>query len=355
MKIKFLKAFNGDSILLSYLEDNEKPKNILIDGGIGWTYKNPKGPKGKPQYNELKDVIDTIRSKSEFIDLLIITHIDKDHIEGILSWFNDDDNADNLVKKVWFNSGNIISKFLNKPENMDLNHKISNEGSLQTSISHGIEFSKYLSEKGILEQRLILQGDILHFESLKFRILSPNREKLEKLLIEWRKKEPELETSKPNDYSLSLKDHISSDKFEEDSALPNGSSIAFILTYKGKDLLFLGDSHPSIIVKGLTFFDYSLEKPLPVEFVKMSHHGSKKNTSVELLELIDSENYIISTNGKEHNHPHKQLIARLINLKNDCNIYFNYPELIDRIITKTDKTEYPNFKVAGLKNNEFDI
>ena len=32
-----------------------------------------------------------------------------------------------------------------------------------------------------------------------------------------------------------------------------------------------------------------------------------------------------------------------------------YPELIDRIITKTDKTEYPNFKVAELKNNEFDI
>ena len=39
MQIKFLKAYNGDFIWISFLE-NERPCNIVIDGGIGDTYQN---------------------------------------------------------------------------------------------------------------------------------------------------------------------------------------------------------------------------------------------------------------------------------------------------------------------------
>lgn len=55
MRIKFLKAFNGDSILISFLE-NEIPRNILIDGGIGDTYKTTSNIKG-----DLHEVIKKIR------------------------------------------------------------------------------------------------------------------------------------------------------------------------------------------------------------------------------------------------------------------------------------------------------
>ena len=37
MKIKFLQAFNGDSIWISYADDGGN-KNILIDGGTSATY-----------------------------------------------------------------------------------------------------------------------------------------------------------------------------------------------------------------------------------------------------------------------------------------------------------------------------
>ena len=60
MKVKFLKADNGDSILISIVDSENKNRNILIDGGIKKTYKTDKGSKGKPEFGELKTVIDTI-------------------------------------------------------------------------------------------------------------------------------------------------------------------------------------------------------------------------------------------------------------------------------------------------------
>ena len=48
-----------------------------------------------------------------------------------------------------------------------------------------------------------------------------------------------------------------------------------------KNFLFLGDAHPtSITQKGLTMFGYNADTPINAEMVKLSHHGSKGNTSL---------------------------------------------------------------------------
>lgn len=354
MKIKFLKAFNGDSILISFNDEAHQPRNILIDGGIGGTYKIDKNAKGKLEFGELKDVIDNLCARNEFVDLLIITHIDDDHIGGILKWFDSDPEASNLVKKVWFNSGGLIAEFLKKPENKELSHFINPTKTPHTSIGQGIEFSKYILEKDIWDRRIILQGDIVSELGLKFTILSPNKPKLEKLLKEWKKTEPDLKTAaKADDYSKSLNEHIDNDVFSEDDKFPNGSSISFILTYKDQHFLFLGDSHPSVIVEGLKHFGFTEENPLKTELVKLSHHGSKKNTSVNLLKLLDADNFIVSTNGQSHQHPDKQLLARLINEKENCNIYFNYKERMDLIFSIQDKKDFPNFKAIATQELNF--
>jgi len=51
--------------------------------------------------------------------------------------------------------------------------------------------------------------------------------------------------------------------------------------------------------------------------------------SQELLEIINCNNYIISTNGKKHAFPHKESLARIIvnpdrNKEISINFYFNY-------------------------------
>jgi beta-lactamase superfamily II metal-dependent hydrolase len=111
------------------------------------------------------------------------------------------------------------------------------------------------------------------------------------------------------------------------------------MTYNSKNFLLLGDAYPSTVVDGLKYFGFSEENPLKAEFVKVSHHGSKANTNYELLSLIDSDKFIISTNGT-HNLPNKQCLARIINSKPGVSLYFNYPDLINEIFSSEDREEF---------------
>jgi beta-lactamase superfamily II metal-dependent hydrolase len=355
MKIRFLKAFNGDSIHISFLDGENKKRNILIDGGINQTYKLDKGKKGKPVFGELKNTIDNVKNSNELIDLLIMTHIDDDHISGILKWFSEDVDAFKLINEVWFNSGELIAKWLNKDESENLKIFFSSSANLLTSISQGKEFGKYISEKGLVKEGLILQNMALKRFGLEFKILSPNKFKLKKLYKDWIKEDEALLTAASvNDYSISLKDHLINDLFQEDDSCSNGSSIAFLLTMREKNLVFLGDSHPSVIVEGLKLLGYSEKKPLKADILKISHHGSKGNTNIELLKHIKAKNYVISTNGLRHEHPHKQFLARLMNENKDCSIYFNYEERMKAIFSKQDKRDYPHVNLIPIKK-EFEL
>jgi hypothetical protein len=71
MRIKVLKAFNGDSSLVSFNDIDGVPRNIVIDGGIGENYMQAKGSKGKPVFGELKKCIDEIKNAKQHIDLLV--------------------------------------------------------------------------------------------------------------------------------------------------------------------------------------------------------------------------------------------------------------------------------------------
>jgi beta-lactamase superfamily II metal-dependent hydrolase len=353
MKIKFLNAFNGDAILISFKEE-EQQRNILIDGGVPATYIQ-KGKNGKPEFGELKEIIDTIRERDEKIDLLILTHVDDDHIGGILKWVEKDSDAHKLIGQVWFNSGRLISEYFDEEENKENLIEINPDESTLTSIGQGVKFEDYIEKNGIWDRSIMIALEYFEYLGVKFKILSPSPDKLKLLLGKWEKEAPEsLDTAAPkNDYNLTLSEHILKDKFKEDDSIHNGSSIAFIMTLEDKNYVFLADSHPTVVANSLKEFGYSKGKPLKAELVKISHHGSKANNNVEMLELIKTTKYVISTNGDKHAHPNKQFIARLASIISDCDVYFNYPEKIEKIFTDADYTDFPNFKPTSIINNEF--
>lgn len=352
MKIKFLKAFNGDAILITF-KDKEEVRNILIDGGMPATYVQ-KGKNGKLEYGELKETVDRIRENNEKIDLLILTHVDDDHIGGVLKWFEKDKEAHKIIGKVWFNSGRLISEYFNEQEIAENLLEIPDESTL-TSIGQGVKFEDYIEKNEIWDRSIVVALEYFEYLGVKFKILSPSSDKLKLLLGKWGKEKPEsLDTSADkNDYELTLVEHISKDKFKEDPAVHNGSSITFVMTFEKKNFVFLADSHPSVVVDSLKTFGYSREKPLNAELVKISHHGSKANNSVELLELIKTNKYVISTNGNKHAHPNKQFLARLASVNDNCEVYFNYPEQIEQIFFDADYADFPNFKPTSKENNEF--
>jgi beta-lactamase superfamily II metal-dependent hydrolase len=348
MELRLLQANNGDAIHLRFKDEEDYFRNILIDGGTSGTYTF-KNHKSKIQDGALKQLIEKVRQQDEFIDLLILTHVDDDHIAGILKWFEHDTCAKDLVKKVWFNSGRLISEFFKQEEIRENLLIIRNDNNHNTSISQGVIFEDFIEENNIWDRRIIKSSDEIFLFGLKFTILSPSKSQLKKLLTKWEKEVPVFDTACINDYSIDLFKLIDSDSFREDDSIHNGSSIAFIVENQDKCILFLGDSHPQTIIDSLRKLGYSSQNPINVDFVKLSHHGSKANTSLNLLHLIQSEKFLISSDGSGHGLPDKQCLARIINSKRKVNLYFNYPELASRIFSEQDFTDFPNFKVCDAK------
>jgi beta-lactamase superfamily II metal-dependent hydrolase len=107
---------------------------------------------------------------------------------------------------------------------------------------------------------------------------------------------------------------------------PNGSSIAFIAEWQGKRVLMGGDAHPGLLAASLAPLAESAGGRLPIDLLKLPHHGSRGNVTREVIDLLDCDDFLISTDGKRHGHPDPQAIARLLKFSpaRTCTLRFNY-------------------------------
>ena len=344
---KKLKAFNGDCIIIKSYNNEGKEINILIDGGTKSTF----------EYSLKKEI-----QGLKYIDLIILTHIDSDHIGGLIKFFNNSIIDKIIVKNIWVNFPNIIE--------IPSGEKIS-FGQAKTLE----DLIKEKMPKTIINNYIHSENGAIIFEGLRITIISPSKEILKKLYDSWPKikelenklDENKIKISKDSDFINNKKplSELNIIPFKPDKSiindLINASSIAIILECQDLKLLLLADSRPEIIEKYL-IENYSAEEKLKVDYVKVSHHGSKNNTSQNMLNYIDCNNYIISTNGGTslHKHPSRETIARIVynekrNFENKRFIYFNYPiedikKKIGNFINDNDMNE-GNWE--ALYKNEF--
>jgi hypothetical protein len=101
--------------------------------------------------------------------------------------------------------------------------------------------------------------------------------------------------------------------FVGDASLPNAASIAFLAEYNGKAVLVGGDANDSVLIESIRILlkRRSLER-LPLDSFVIPHGGSSRNVSRELLQLLDCERYMVSSDGSKFNHPDRETIARII-------------------------------------------
>lgn len=325
--IKVLPAANGDCIIINFV-DNETEINILIDGG-----------RGRHCHRKLKQELEQIRSRNKNIDLMVITHTDEDHIAGINKLFSDSKFDKSILKNVWFNSGSLISKEILLKEDEDKAIPLFPEEK-KMSIRQGITLEKALKETNCWHDEILCSEKRLSIEGLEFSILSPDQNTLSEFLKEWEiEDEASTKMSSITDHHIQIED-LFDHKFNEDPRLANKTSIAFLLEYNKFKLLMLGDAHPSVIISSLKSLGYTKHNKLKVDVMKVSHHGSRGNTSEELMELIECEKYIISTDGSNHGFPHKECLAKIIKFhRNPIKLYFNY-STFGNIFSQDEIEEY---------------
>lgn len=185
MRIKVFPASYGDSFLVKFEHKNKK-YNILIDCGFKSTYNN-----------YIKSELECI----ENLDLLVLTHIDDDHINGAVELFKDYDVLKKLnIKNIWFNDLYQIIKN-NYGIKIDLateEEKALSNGSFDEDIgfksaktlSNYILESKYSNvwnkEIGLIQCKHELYKEVYPInKDIKFVLLSPNSNRIDELFNEW--------------------------------------------------------------------------------------------------------------------------------------------------------------------------
>jgi len=365
IEFKFFKAGQGDSILVStYKEINEKREyktHILIDGGANNLYTR--------ELNKLKKTVSKL-------DLVILTHLDNDHIIGLRDLLDYDikniqkkNTYSPLIKEVWFNafkdSSNIgDAKFKNPIKQIKAN--IKNQIKFRELMSYAndkIKYQDYISID-LIKKPITVNDDV------KLFLLSPNDDKLRNLYFEY---EEELRKTKISDFDTAKDknktiENLSLEPFNknDDTSVANGSSIAFILCYGNKKFLFLADAHIHLITESLKNIKnkyFPKENKLKFEFIKLSHHGSRNNIESKFLNLVETNNYVILTNSKGKNrHPDKETLSKILVHNKNC----NYPNKIRFIFNyalgakdyrydfkEEDKIKY-NFELLHMNNYPWD-
>lgn len=307
-----LAAYNGDSILVKTFTADFNEFVILIDGGTGPTFN----------FSLRKELEDITR-----IDLLVLTHNDSDHIGGLIAFFKSSKIENIDISNIWVNTPNLIE--VNDGEQISYRQSATLESLI-----------KKKKPDSIINNYIHSCNNQYNFSEIKLDILSPSKVILDELYANWPHNDDKngqmsviSGTMDITNYNKSLRE-LSLEAFSPNSSIAgdmiNASSISFILHCPDIKILFLADSRAEVVYEYLSS-DYSPNKKLVVDYLKVSHHGSKNNTSCALLDLIDCDNFIISTNGgiSTHRHPSRETIARIIyhNARDQTvkrNLYINY-------------------------------
>lgn len=310
-----LPAREGDCLWIRY-GDPRRPRQILIDGGRAATAK------------EIKSRFAKLPANQKTFELLIVTHVDRDHIEGVLRLL-EDPALQIGFKDIWFNG---YDHLMNVP--IETFGAAQGERLSMALIKGGLPWNRKWKGKAVCLPKAGLKNVKLP-GGMVVTLFSPDRQKLDKLLPVWVKECSQAglmrsTVAKPSG-ARGLErfggidiEQLAMGPFETDPGEANGSSIAVLVQYEGKRALLTGDAHTDRLTDSIKAFK-GTAKRLRLHALKVAHHASEHNVSRELVELIDCNRYLISTNGSYFKHPTPAAIARLLKFGGrGATLFFNY-------------------------------
>jgi hypothetical protein len=369
------RARKGDCLLLHY-GTKDDPGLALIDGGPGQVYK----PHLKPRLTQIRKARGLGSDESLPIDVLMVSHIDDDHIKGLLELTNELVNAKDSkqplplkVSSVWHNTFDDIIG--NKPDEL----LASVQASFGAAALSGEPDTEGLEPDAAMVLASIGQGYRLQADvrRLKFRInpefdgklvmatddgKSIDMGKKLKLVVTGPMKTELLALQK--DYDTWLKNPDNKKKAKEalasftDVSVPNLSSIVMLAEVGAKRMLFTGDARGDKILQGLELV--GLLNPggkMHMDILKMPHHGSDRNLDPIFFQRISADHYVFSGNG-EHGNPERETLQMLLDESGDkeFTIHLTYPiDEIDVEREKDWKKEQQKEKTRKKKNSKVTV
>ena len=308
-QIEALAAREGDCLWVEWTHGRTR-RRMLIDGGPG-TSNAPPPP--------LAARIASQPANERHFDLVVCTHIDSDHIGGLIGLFNRPPTAFN-VGDVWFNGRQHLNPDMLGTDQGERLGTLLRSKRLPWNLTFGGR-AVVVTDHGPLPQ-VTLPG-------LTLTLLSPTWRTLRDLARKWPSvvAEAERSTAAPPDLLGSEQTgplhELARAPYVPDGSEANGSSIAFLAEHEDGGRLLLGaDAHAEVLVEGLDRLHNG--RRVPVDLCKAPHHGSDHNLSLRLIRALDCEHWLFSTNGARHGHPSRTAIGRLVTARDNTVLWFNY-------------------------------
>jgi hypothetical protein len=347
------RAKKGDCLILHY-GSKDDPGLMLIDGGPSNVYL----PHLKPRLAEIRKARKLADGAPLPVDLLMVSHIDDDHIKGILELTKElvEEHGPRplKIKGVWHNTFDDIIG--NNPEKL----KAAVTAQFGTaSLSGDGEEVEGLDPDAAKVLASVGQGFKLR-DDVKVLKLSINPKCKDKIVIAKKKNKP-LDMGKGlsftvvgpmNDEVLALRQ--AHDEFLEkqkekkaeaalaaftDKSVANLSSIVVLAEAGGKTLLLTGDARGDKILQGLELVGLLKDdgkSKMHVDILKGPHHGSNRNVEPIFFRRITADHYVFSGDG-EHGNPERETLEMLLAERGDAKytVHLTYP--IDEIDAERKK------------------
>jgi len=343
-----LPAQYGDCLWLEYGPESA-PHRILVDCGTAGTWKI------------LKQKIETLPADSRNFDLLVITHIDADHIGGALQLLQSRHSLSIKFGEIWFNGRRHLPDDILGPKEGDaLTEELEAEDLAPLWNKSAGNGAVSISRYGPLPEFM--------FSGMKLTLLSPGVEQLQRLAAVWpevvrdaglneENRTPHYTDDMPPDTLGDLRiSDLAGTYSTADRSPANGSSIAFLAEFKSGAILFAADAFASVLLTTLARLKETRRlSALDITLCKLPHHGSKANVTEKLIAALNCRHYLFSTNGERFHHPDKICVARVITNSDSPTLYFNYRSEYSEAWEATALMTEHDYNVKFLEERNYKI
>jgi len=304
LTLHVVQAEFGDCLILEY-GTQSNPKYVLVDGGPAGIYET-----------HLRAGLEKITRGGGRLDLVILSHVDDDHIVGLLDLMAElrQQRANGVAETVGIDSlwHNSFSQTIGADNNIETRlralqanaRSFAGVMTLTNAAVEGIgEGSRVRS--AALALRIPINSDLISVDDaprpirsadgLRLYVVGPTKKSLEELKTEW------VAWLDKHEASALTTEEIAA---MADRSVPNLSSIMVLAEDEatGKRLLLTGDGRGDHLIDGLGQANLlNHDGALHVDVLKVPHHGSARNVTSKFLKTVTADTYVISANGKYGN------------------------------------------------------
>lgn len=368
--LEALNARHGDALLLHYGSD-DAPRLAVIDGGPSGVYDAALRPR-----------LDAIRQDRQQrgllapeaplpLPLLMVSHIDDDHINGILDLTAElvEIQEENRplpihIHTLWHNSfddllghsADALSAALPAVTHaaatgapLPLNTSISRHGAaLIASVRQGRQLRRDADALNLdLRVNFPFDGLVTRPDSgarevdlgggLVFTVLGPSQAHVDDLQAAWDRKLQDMGVGRTAEAMVA--DFV-------DRSVFNLASIVVLAKQDGRSVLLTGDARGDHILDGLQSAGLLRDGHLHVDVLKVPHHGSDRNVSTDFFRTVTAEHYVFSGDGK-HSNPELATLDMVLEARGDAPFTLHFTNHEDRLERHLDQVRHSDHAFAA--------